>query len=169
MKRSRMLIALAFGPALFAQSYTFTSLEVPGATQTDATGINNRGTIVGFYFNSPLLHGFALQKGTYTTVDAPGSSLETRLSGINVHGDIVGRYTVTAGPNSHGFILQGSVFTTIDFPGAQQTFASGINSRVEIVGFYLDNNSVDGFLREETSSSRLMSPFQVPAARSHPE
>ena len=79
MKRSRMVIALAFVPVLFARSYTFTSLEVPGATQTNATGINDLGTIVGFYFgiNSPLEHGFALQKGTYTTLDVPGSPLVT--------------------------------------------------------------------------------------------
>src|SRR6516225_6548127 len=104
-----MLLVLGLGSILnAADAYTFTFLEVPAGTQTNATGINDLGTIVGFYFNYPVEHGFALHKGTYTTLDVPGSPLVTSPRGINVKGDIVGAYVVTAGPNNHGFVFQGS-------------------------------------------------------------
>ena len=62
-----MLLVLGLGPVLAAESYTFTSLTVPfpGATQTVPLGINDLGTIVGFYGqrvgeNGTAGHGFAL-------------------------------------------------------------------------------------------------------------
>ena len=44
----------------------------PGALLTEATGINDRRTIVGFYLDADgNFHGFILREGIYTTYDYP--------------------------------------------------------------------------------------------------
>ena len=52
------LVAIPSG----ASAFTFTTIDVPGATATIAFGINNRGQIVGLYADvSGALHGFRAQ------------------------------------------------------------------------------------------------------------
>ena len=41
-----------------AASFTFTPIDVPGASDTRAVGINPSGQIVGFYDGSTGQHGF---------------------------------------------------------------------------------------------------------------
>jgi uncharacterized membrane protein len=58
---------------------------------------------VGFYSDSSFkVHGFLLRNGTFTTIDAPGAT-DSRASGINPQGDIVGFYSDNSG--QHGFLL----------------------------------------------------------------
>ena len=71
---------------------------------------------------------------TFTTIDFPGA-VDTRASGINPRGDIVGGYRRADGV-VHGFLLSGGNFTTIDFPGATFTETNGINPSGDIVGDY---------------------------------
>jgi hypothetical protein len=40
----------------------FTTIDIPGATLTDAEKINPRGDIVGFYVSAGLTHGFLLSR-----------------------------------------------------------------------------------------------------------
>ena len=83
---------------------TFTTIDVPGASLTQAFGINPRGDIVGSYAAGGATHGFLLdKKGTFTTIDVPGASF-TEALGVNPRGDIVGRYS--AGGAFHGFLAQ---------------------------------------------------------------
>ena len=56
-----MLLVLGLAPVLTVGSYTFTSLAVPGVTNTSAPGINDLGTIVGF---GPAAQSFVWEKGT---------------------------------------------------------------------------------------------------------
>src|SRR5262245_49887943 len=99
-----------------------TTIDVPGATLTVASKINDRGQIVGYYSDveSTLrvggpLHGFLFDKGMLTRIDFPGA-LSTLVLGINNRGQIVGAYCDEA--IGHGFLLQKDAFTTIDAPGA---------------------------------------------------
>src|ERR1700740_2146199 len=69
---------------------TFANIDVPGATQTAAWGINDNGDVVGRYFD-PVAnrdHGFLLHNGTYTIIDPPGTT-ETFALGINAQMQIV--------------------------------------------------------------------------------
>lgn len=72
----RLVLALV-GPMLAAQNkpYTFTTLTLPfpGVQWSMPNGINDLGTIVGSYLDTKTSHGFVLQNGTYTTLDAPTS------------------------------------------------------------------------------------------------
>ena len=77
----------------------FTSIDVPGASFTNATGINNAGKVVGFYGDSKGVHGFLLDGG-FSTFDFPGS-IQTQPQSISDTGQIVGDYAING--TLHGF------------------------------------------------------------------
>jgi probable HAF family extracellular repeat protein len=86
----------------------YTVFGYPGATLTNARGINARGEIVGVYNLAGVNHGFLLSSddfGNFVTIDFPGAAT-TRALGINAAGDIVGTYTLPGSPAMHGFLLQ---------------------------------------------------------------
>ncbi len=81
---------LATSPGAIA--FTFTTIDVPGATSTGAARSNAAGQIVGGYTDaSGMGHGFLLDKGTFITIDFPGA-VGTTTFGINAAGQIVGIY-----------------------------------------------------------------------------
>ena len=137
---------------------TITRLADPLAVgATIPVGINDSGEIVGNYTDSNgVQHGFVYANGIYTTVDAPGltvdpaTGLGTALTGINNAGDLVGNYIT--GPLSDeaelSFVDIGGDFTTIvepdeiPYPGAppgDNTFADGISNSGVVVGSYLSS------------------------------
>jgi uncharacterized membrane protein len=126
-----------------ASLHGFTTIDFPGATNTEAYGINPQGDIVGSYLSNGV-HAFLLSRGIFTTLDFPGASF-TQALGINAQGDIVGRYTPWNGPGQ-GFLLSKGAWTTIHFRGASNTQAWGINAQGDIVGFYFDDTGIHGFL-----------------------
>jgi hypothetical protein len=135
-----LLLLLAVRLVAVAAQGTFTTIDVPGAVRTVASGINARSDIVGGYVSADGRgYGFLLIEGEFTTIDIPGATF-TEANGITPGGDIVGDYT-TADGRSHGFLLSGDEFTSFDVPGATDTFAFGINARGDIVGPY---DSADG-------------------------
>jgi uncharacterized membrane protein len=83
---------------LMADSFTFTTIDFPGAFSTEALGINDSGQVVGAYNeNLPGAGGFLLSGGNFTTVNFPGPGIqETFAEGINDRGQVVGGY----GPRS---------------------------------------------------------------------
>jgi probable HAF family extracellular repeat protein len=61
----------------------FSRFDVPDSLATFAYGVNNRGQIVGSYFDAAgKQHGFLLERGHYRTLDAPG-----RPEGSDNNGD----------------------------------------------------------------------------------
>jgi hypothetical protein len=70
---------------------TFTSFEYPGVpSTTNATGINNKSEIVGFYYDAAIgrhespAHGFLrLRDGTFSSFDYPGTSYTFALRMIS--------------------------------------------------------------------------------------
>src|SRR5947209_5788135 len=116
------LFAIYMVSSGLAGEQRFTTIDVPDASFTVASGVNAKGDIVGFY--NEFSHGFLLSKGAFTTIDVPGA-VYTVAFGINAKGDIVGDYANATG--LHGFLLSKGAFTTIDVPGALDTGVSGIN------------------------------------------
>jgi len=139
-----MVVLVAFGLILAAgvaaySGPTFTTIDFPGATFTNAYDITPDGDIVGVFrdaANKP--HGFLLSNDAFTAIDYPGA-VQTRAFGINPRGDIVGDYK-DAGNNFHGFLLRDGVFSPIDFPGATYTDAWGLSPKRTIAGTYIDAN-----------------------------
>src|SRR5262249_45202475 len=82
-----------------------TTLDDPlGVGQTLATGLNDRGQVVGTYSQQGQ-HAFLYSDGNYTTLDDPLATNGyggTVASGINNAGQIVGTYF--DGTGRHGFL-----------------------------------------------------------------
>jgi probable HAF family extracellular repeat protein len=119
-------------------TFTYKTIDPPGSITTDALSINDRGQIVGFYYDGKTYHGFLDSGGRYTTIDPPGSTYTTAES-INASGQIVGYYQDSSG-HQHGFLDSGGRYTTIDPPGSAYTIALSINASGQIVGYY-ENSS----------------------------
>jgi hypothetical protein len=101
-----ILAALApVAPAAAAKDgYSFTTIDVSGASLTALWGTNPQGTVVGVTANASGAYGFYRKNGIDTTVD---HGVNTTLIGVNPSGEIVGDYQ----PNPseawhwHGFRL----------------------------------------------------------------
>jgi hypothetical protein len=89
-----------------SQVDAFLTLAVPGATMTQAFGVNDSGEVVGSYTaglgNSAVTHGFIWQNGHFASVNIAGVR-STTINGVNDEGDLVGFYTDAKG-NTDGFL-----------------------------------------------------------------
>ena len=84
----------------------FITLAYPGATATQAFGLNDSGVVVGTYTtgsgNAAVTHGFTWHAGHWTSLNIKGAS-STAVNGINDEGDLVGFYTDAKG-NTDGLL-----------------------------------------------------------------
>lgn len=98
---------------------------------------------------------------TFTTIDVSGAQV-TRVNGVSVRGDIVGRYSDSSNCH-HGFLLTaGGTLTSFDVGDACRTAARAINARGEIAGRYKDSSGVShGLFRASTGA---ITTFDVPAS-----
>jgi probable HAF family extracellular repeat protein len=97
----------------------FTPLGYPGARFSCAQGINNRGQIVGWYYEyDAATHGFVYERGTYIAFDVPDASA-TFLRDVNNLGQILGFYTTDA---VHWFVLDHGEMRPIDLSAAPGAF-----------------------------------------------
>jgi probable HAF family extracellular repeat protein len=100
---------------------SFTQLDVPGATDTIASGINDAGQVVGTFINSTGEHGFLDTGGSFTQFDVPSADI-TVASGINGAGQIVVTFDSITGV--HGFLSSPSG-TAWEHPAARCAFRNG--------------------------------------------
>lgn len=138
-----------------ACGYSFTTLDFPGGIGTQAHGINDTGTVVGWVRTGmagprALGHGFIYDGNSFNRIDFPGADGWTTANDINSANLIVGSYVLPDG-SLHGYLYDGSFFSTIDFPGAPITLVRGINEAGLIVGtaighgFVYDGSSFSSF------------------------
>ncbi len=87
----------------------FTPVDYPGSSLTVPAGVDEAGTISGYYFTGDLSmgsavgHGFFLRHGAYTTFDVPvAGAAATYIQGMNEAEQITGCYTDAKG--THGFV-----------------------------------------------------------------
>jgi uncharacterized membrane protein len=129
-------------------TFKFTTRNVPGAAETWVHGINNAGVIVGPYTDKAnVCHSFILDGKKLTKLNDPKGKC-TQANNLNPNGPImvVGSYEPTPGV-PRGFLYKNGKFTDIPGPtGATFSIANGINDKGDIVGVYIDNNGVHGFL-----------------------
>lgn len=147
MKNLLLAIVLALPSALLSQTFSYASVDVPGALATEARGVNNNGVIVGFYQTTSCndiyavptcpTQGFKYVNGSYKKLAVPGA-VSTAIMGVNDYGDLVGFYTDSGG-SKHGFIwYHQNVVKTIDYPNPPKagltTIPFGINKAGKVVG-----------------------------------
>jgi Cu/Zn superoxide dismutase len=85
----------------------FTHLAYPGASMTQAFGVNDSDEVAGVYTvgtgNNAQTHGFTWTPGGgFSRVDDPLGTGATTVNGVNDRGDLVGFYTDAKG-NTDGF------------------------------------------------------------------
>jgi probable HAF family extracellular repeat protein len=150
MKSSRIVQLAIFAMLVFGGvetafadiAYSFTTIDVPGARDTQTLGINDSDQIVGRFVDATGAHGFVDTGGSFTAIDVPGNpgSAGIAATGINNSGEIVGWF---GSPVTHGFLYTGGSLTTIDVPGADPvTQAIGINDRGQIAGWFTTTSVV---------------------------
>ncbi|MFI5897823.1 hypothetical protein ACIA5D_47850 [Actinoplanes sp. NPDC051513] len=132
----------------------------------DAIGINDRGVLVGSYYDDPTAacaRGFQRDRtGRFTRIDFPATGA-TSLFDVNDRGEMVGNFL--APPCADTRLLQGFLrdergrFSRIRIPGAGQSQALGINNRGQVVGSYLDAGGTQrGYLRDDSHLTTLDGP-----------
>jgi uncharacterized membrane protein len=119
-------------------SFDFTAAYAHGLTpRTD--------TIVGCWYEGPIMHSLIVRNGEYFTNDFPGSVMSMNWR-VNPSGQMVGHYRDSGG-RVHGYLFSNSTHASIDFPGGIRTEARGINASGDIVGLYVSPDFVShGFL-----------------------
>jgi hypothetical protein len=157
-----------------ATATPFTVLEAPGPGLVFPGGINNRGEIVGTFFDrqvgAPFLPQpfFIDRQGGFHIINLPSVfAFGASAQDINRRGDIVGTIYLSSGgvapTQSLGFLQgQGGSFTAFQVPGATSTTAAGINDRGEIAGSFTDSTGGHGFLRHRNGS---FTKFDCPGSR----
>ena len=146
------------GPSFTSPTFADINAKLPSNFNSQATGVNDAGTVVGFYdtTGAGVFSAFEYLAGApmATSFQAFGSSSTVAL-GINDLGDIVGDY-IGADGLMHGFLDANGVFTSFDPPGSISTTANGINDLGQIVGFYTDaNDNTIGFLAQVPEPATL--------------
>jgi hypothetical protein len=144
MKRTSAAIAcvvliLVYCSIVRASGYTYTAIDYPGASHTEAWDINNSGVIAGWYNGSSDSawepHGFFLNGTIWTGLDYPGA-MWTFATGINDSGVIVGTY-VNPGGVAFGYSLTGGIWAHIDpYPSADESYLYSINGTGVMVGWF---------------------------------
>lgn len=153
---------LATGTSVYTNINSLLVTKFGPNFNSQASGVNNAGTVVGFYQpTSTTFNGFEDKGGLLTSVTVPGA-VDTMALGINDLGEIVGDYTLADG-DMFGFLDNGGSISTLDPFGSTAVTANGINDLGQIVGFYTDANGntigfeAATFVAEPGSLSLLLS------------
>lgn len=128
--------------------FQFQTFDVPNQSDMGAMGINDFGTVVGYYQSGTASSAGPVQGFEFTnqdilqtlvepfaiTGDAPNSALTMAL-GVNNRGAIVGAYVDPAAGHYAGFFLSNGNYTSYKVPGYSDTGVEGINSSGDFCGW----------------------------------
>ncbi len=146
---------------------TFSLLNIAGAADAMANGINSSRTVVGasgdnaFLLSNGLLSILA-SSGILATLPPvnPGKTASEIAFGINDSGSIVGQYVDSVSGNTPGFVDANDRFTVVSpVPDAMVTNVQGINNHGLAIGFYsTDGTHQHGFLYDTLGQFTLLLP-----------
>jgi probable HAF family extracellular repeat protein len=119
----------------------YTTLSVPGGLGTVATGINNKGTIVAYYFvNSTGTLGSVMTTNngkTFKTINVPGAgALGSGPLDINNENDVCYEWFDSAGL-FHGALFHKGKYYKFDYPKAYESYGGGLNDKSTVAGGYI--------------------------------
>ena len=110
---------------------------LPGGADSQATGINDSGQVVGWSATASGKNEAFLYSGGVMTGLLPGY-VASVANGINNSGQIVGAVTDSSG-HTQAFLYSGGVMTGLGtLPGYAWSAATAINNKGQIVGYAVD-------------------------------
>jgi hypothetical protein len=136
-------------------------LDVPGARDSIATGINNQGDVVLNYAGSVYPTATLYESGQFTSIYYPGSEF-TSAEDINDRGQVTGAFLHSAFGETLGYVYYKGAFQAFNVPGATGTDPSKINDQGDVVGTYYANSTAHGFLHHDGAFQSI----DVPGATS---
>jgi hypothetical protein len=131
---SALALTLLLCTSMWAQNYSFMTVNYPGDTFTQLLGINNSLRIAG-YHNFAENSGFVLKLPVGFATENYPNSMMTQVIGINNTGTTDGFYVDAAG-TTHGFIDIKGTFSTVDYPGTAFNQLLGQNDMGQASGYY---------------------------------
>jgi hypothetical protein len=142
-------------------TFSFASIDVPGALATQPQGINAGGDISGFYVAADgHTHGFILHDGVFTQIDYPGAD-NTAVRGIGPDGTVHGTYSKNGEEAfaSHGFErTPDGGFERVHYPGHLNEVPQRLLPDGTILGCRHDHDtmgSMDGVIIGRTGTSEI--------------
>ncbi len=160
-----LVLTLLLGTSLWAQSYSFQTINYPGDSFTQLLGINNNLTIAGYHnVNNNLGFTLRLPNG-YSSENFPNSMM-TQVIGINNTNVTSGFYVDNDG-NTHGFYRSArGLFTTADFPGTPFNQLLSQNDMNQAAGYYSlsQNNSTPDFPYVYDEQGGVFEVIYIPGA-----
>ncbi|MBV8344906.1 MAG: hypothetical protein JO190_07955 [Candidatus Eremiobacteraeota bacterium] len=145
-------------------STNFREEAYPGAADTELTGLNDKKTFVGFFrrMNNDI-RGLVLVSGIWNNYKHPrgmprGKSV-TELLGVNSSDLAVGYYKDSSGVNE-AFTLDipSGTYHPLSPPGGNNSIATGISGRGDIVGYLQKSGHSVGFLLRKGSYTEFSYP-----------
>jgi hypothetical protein len=147
----------------------FKPVNFPKSSGTQATGINDKGEVVGLYLDSTgASHGFSKIGAKYTSIDVKGDT-NTAAWGVNNAGQIT-VYATNAAGAFDSFLLTGKKLKKIDNPNAgkasgQGTIVHAPNNKGDIDGTYYDGSGNEkGWLRHAGKYYDVVDPGGITRA-----
>lgn len=141
------------------------TFDVPKASLTQPTSINDAGTVAGYFGHNAYVRGFLrAPDGTLTTIRIHGGNDElTEVQGLNNDGSVAGFNGYgPAVENARGFLrTSGGLFTLFRVAHNPVTVPTGINSIGTIAGYYkeaIDTDRLHGFVRTTDGSVITFDP-----------
>lgn len=132
---------------------------------SEATGINDSGTVVGWATTTTAVIGWTASTGAKAVpMPSPTGALAVKPSGINNSGVIAGEYT-DASNKTHGFVYtSGGGYQNISYHS--NTVVYGINDHNDICGYYLDDKGKrHGFIAIAGSTALRRRALQLHSSR----
>jgi len=146
---------------------TFTPENYPESTQTQVTGLNDRGLTVGFWSDTDngngmdANFGFWSLGGHFHTVifptGNPASPEINQLLGVNDSDVAVGFYNDSSG-NSHGYTynILTDTYHEIKIAGATSVTATAINNHGDVAGYFTDSKGTHAFILSRLGLLRVL-------------
>jgi uncharacterized membrane protein len=161
----QLMLATGFAGLLGSASaqptddFVYTTLDVGAASQVEAYGINNRGQIVGGYWDAFGRFGFVLHDARIAQIKAPAPYSVARALGINDRGDVVGEYEAEGVVAA--FLRKGDRTTALNIPSLNYASAAGVNNRGDIVGYYNDVHQIRAFVMSDSGFAGFDAPASL--------
>ena len=167
MKRFAIALtfALLLSTSMWAQTYSFQTVNYPNDNFTQLLGINNNLLIAG-YHNMDQNSGFTLKLPFLFTTENYPNSMMTQVIGINNSGTTDGFYVDNNG-NTHGFYNTNGSFNTVDYPGTPFNQLLGQNDMGQASGYYslsADNTTPDFPYVYDELGGGVFQVITIPAA-----